>query len=83
MEERLEPWVHYVPINDRATDVEEKMQWIIDHDEEAQRIAQRASVWMEDLVFHPDAARDDRLVKEEMLKRYRAHFVQSDRDGES
>lgn len=82
MEERLQPWVHYVPLNDQATDVEEKMQWIIDHDEEAQRIAQRASLWMEDLVFHPDAARDDRLVKEEMLKRYRAHFVKA-ANGES
>jgi hypothetical protein len=75
MEERLEPWVHYVPLNDMATDVEEKVQWIIDHDEEAQRIAQRASLWIEDLMYHPDAARDERLVKEEMIRRYRAHFV--------
>jgi hypothetical protein len=75
MEELLEPWVHYVPLNDEATDVEEKMKWIVDHDKEAQRIAQRATLWMDDLIFHPDAARDDRLVKEEIIRRYRAHFV--------
>jgi hypothetical protein len=74
MEELLEPWIHYVPLNDMSTDVEEKMQWIIDHDDEARQIAERSSLWIEDLVFHPDAARDDRLVKEEMIRRYRAHF---------
>jgi hypothetical protein len=51
------------------------MQWIIQHDAQAQRIAQRGSLWMEDLLYHPDAAQDERLVKEEMIRRYRAHFV--------
>jgi hypothetical protein len=57
-----------------ATDVQEMMQWIIDNDAEAQRIAERATLWMEDLVFHPDAIEDDRLIQEEILRRYRAHF---------
>lgn len=74
MEELLEPWVHYIPLNEFATDVEEKMQWIIDNDDDAQRIAERSTLWMEDLVFHPDALEDDRLVQEEILRRYRAHF---------
>ena len=75
MEELLEPWVHYVPLNDDATDVEAKMQWVVDHDEEARRIAERSTLWIEDLVYHPDAAREDRLVKREMIRRYQAHFV--------
>ena len=75
MEERLEPWVHYVPLNDKATDVEEKVQWIIENDEKAQRISKRASLWIEDMMFHPNAARDERLIKEEMIRRYQAHFV--------
>lgn len=74
MEELLEPWVHYIPLNENATDVEEKMQWVIDNDEIAQRISERGTLWMEDLVFHPDAAEDDRLIQEEMMRRYRAHF---------
>lgn len=65
---------HYIPLNDRATDVEEKMQWVLDNDVEAQRISYRGTMWMEDLVFHPDAAEDDRLIQEDMLKRYEAHF---------
>jgi len=78
MEELLQPWVHYVPLNDFATDVEEKMQWIVDNDEEAQRISERATLWMEDLVFHPDAAEDDRLIQEEIIRRYQRHFLRND-----
>jgi len=74
LEELLEPWVHYVPLNENATDVEEKMQWVIENDEAAQRIAERGTLWMEDLVFHPDAAEDDRWIQEEIIRRYRTHF---------
>jgi hypothetical protein len=58
--------------------VEQQMQWILDHDEEAQRISEQATLWMEDLVFHPDADEDDRLIQEEILRRYQSHFVLED-----
>ena len=67
--------MHYIPLNVNATDVEEKMQWVLDHENTARRIAERASLWMEDLCFHPDAALDDRLIQEEMIRRYNAHFA--------
>lgn len=66
---------HYVPLNDFATNVEEQMQWVVDHDDEAQRISERATLWMEDLVFHPDADEDDRLIQEMILRRYQSHFI--------
>jgi hypothetical protein len=50
------------------------MQWVVDHDDEARKISERASLWMEDLIFHPDAAEDDRLIQEEILRRYQSHF---------
>lgn len=50
------------------------MQWILDNDAESQRISETATRWMEDLIFHPDAAEDDRIVQEEMLRRYKSHF---------
>jgi Glycosyl transferase family 90 len=75
MEELLEPWVHYVPLADDLSDVEEKMQWVIDNDEEAQRIALRGKLWIHDLVFHPDAEVDEQLIFDEILRRYKAHFV--------
>ena len=74
LEEFLEPWVHYIPLLDDLSDVEAKMSWVLDHDEYARRIAERGSQWMQDLVFHPQAMEDDRLIQEEMLRRYVAHF---------
>jgi hypothetical protein len=76
MEELLQPWVHYVPLKEDASDAERMMQWVLNHDDQAKRISERATLWMEDLCFHPDAAREDRLIMEEMLKRYSAHFVE-------
>ena len=78
MEELLEPWVHYVPLNNELSDVEEKMQWILDHDKEAQEIARRGSLWLKDLVFHPDSQLDDELIYEAMVKRSAAHFMYSE-----
>jgi hypothetical protein len=72
MEETLEPWVHYVPMKHDGSDADEKVHWVLDHDEEAQRIAERATLFIYDLVYHPDSAKDDRLVKEEIVRRYRA-----------
>lgn len=74
MEEFLEPWVHYIPLLDDLSDVEEKMMWIIEHDEEAHRISEQGALWMEDLCFHPDALEDDRWIQQEIIRRYEAQF---------
>ena len=66
MEERLEPWVHYVPLNDRLTDVEEKMQWVMDHADHAQNIAKRATLWIQDLLHHPDADKENQMIEDEI-----------------
>jgi hypothetical protein len=54
--------------------VEDMMKWVLQHDAKARWIAEQGTLWMEDLVFHPDAPQDDRLIQEEMVRRYRAHF---------
>ena len=70
MEEELIPWVHYVPIKEDGTDAESKVRWILEHDEEALRISERGTLFIKDLLFHPDAAKDDLRVKEEIIRRY-------------
>jgi len=75
MEDVLEPWVHYIPLNKDLTDAEEKMRWVIDHDTEAKEIARRGSLWMKDLLMHPDAAKDEELIFDDILRRYMAHFT--------
>ena len=78
MEELLQPWIHYVPLKDDLSDVETQMQWILHHSDEAWQISQRGTLWMEDMIFHPDAAREERLIKEELVRRYLAHFVEGE-----
>jgi hypothetical protein len=77
MEDILEPWVHYIPLNQNLTDVEEKMQWVIDNDEKARMIAKRGSLWIKDLLYHPDSAKDEEAVFDEIILRYRAHFAKA------
>jgi hypothetical protein len=77
MEDVLEPWVHYIPLNQDLADVEEKMQWVIDNDEKARMIAKRGSLWIRDLLYHPDSAKDEEAVFDEIIRRYRAHFVEA------
>lgn len=74
MEEFLKPWVHYVPIDSDLSNVEERMQWIIDHDEEAYDIAQNGRLWIHDLLYHEQAARDNARINDEIIRRYRDRF---------
>ena len=80
MEELLEPWLHYIPLDpdNFGQDVNDKIQWVLNHDEEAQAIAKRGSLWMRDLLNHPDAVPDDEAVSDAMVRRYIQHFVHDD-----
>jgi hypothetical protein len=75
MEELLEPWVHYIPLEDDLTDMKEKVQWLIDNDEKAKQISERATLWIKDLVLSPVAKEDEKQIQKEILRRYRAHFI--------
>lgn len=70
MEELLEPWKHYIPMNENGTNAEEMVQWVIDNDQKAKQISQRATLFMHDLLYHPDSEREEREVKEEIIRRY-------------
>jgi hypothetical protein len=72
MEELLEPWIHYIPMLSNGTNAETMVQWVLDNDKEARRIAERATLFMYDLVYHSQAASDDRKIKENIARRYRA-----------
>lgn len=77
MEELLEPWVHYVPIN--ATNVVEQVEWVKKHDAEARLIAQRGQLWIHDLVFHTDAKEENEVVIQETIRRMLSHWKHTPR----
>lgn len=75
MEELLEPWVHYIPLNNTKSSAEQMVRWVIDHDEMAQRIAERASLFIYDLILHQDATEDDENVRQKIIQRYKSHWI--------
>jgi len=75
MEDLLVPWVHFIPLDDSFEDVDEKMQWVLDHDEEAQAIARAGQLWMMDLWYHPQVEADTDAICDEILQRYARHWV--------
>ena len=54
-----------------GSNAEEMVRWALDNKQEARRIAERATLFMYVLVYHPDAASADHKIKEEMARRYR------------
>jgi hypothetical protein len=46
--DELKPWIHYVPIENDFSDINEKIQWCIDHDKECFNITQRAKIFVEE-----------------------------------
>ncbi len=66
MEDLLEPWVHYVPLNRDASDLEEKLEWCRSHQKECQEIAANATEWAQSFM---DEDRETRL-NQQVLMRY-------------
>ena len=83
MEELLEPWMHYVPLRDDLADAGERLIWVLQHEQEAARIVRRATLWMLDLVYHPEAVQDEKRVFTEMLRRYARHLALDDKLDQS
>ena len=75
MEELLVPYVHYVPIYENLTNVEEQVKWVMEHDAEAEQIAYNGKLWMMDLAYHNDVKKDTEEIIDETFRRYMKHFV--------
>lgn len=50
------------------------VQWVRDHDDEARKIAERATLFVYDLWYHPDAMRDNNAIKKEIMRRYQKYW---------
>ena len=51
------------------------MQWIIDNDDKAREIVKASTLFIADLVLHPDVPKDEASIFDEMARRYLSHFV--------
>ena len=47
MESKLEPWIHYIPLNDDMTNLDEIYEWCLNNDEKCKEIVKNANEFME------------------------------------
>jgi hypothetical protein len=74
MEDKLVPFVHYVPLKDDFSDLAEQLKWAREHDEECRSISLAATKYMEDLVTTQEAQRNTKLILQRIYKIYDANF---------
>ena len=46
MESYLKPWIHYVPLNDDFSNLEEMYSWCLNNDDKCQEIVKNANIHM-------------------------------------
>mmetsp|Transcript_19067 Transcript_19067/g.28470 ORF Transcript_19067/g.28470 Transcript_19067/m.28470 type:complete len:97 (-) Transcript_19067:306-596(-) len=70
MEEFLEAYVHFVPIEADYSDVEQQITWCENNLSEVERISERATLFVHDLLLHRDSSRDNTEVQLQIMERY-------------
>lgn len=74
MEDILQPFVHYIPIKRDMSNVEAMVQWAESHPDETKLISERSTLFIHDLLFHPEAMGDEREVMTRMMERFEQNF---------
>lgn len=75
MEEKLEPWIHYIPCRDDFDDLEKKIRWVVRNGSKAKTIAERATLWIHDLYMSHEAKEDNDFISKEIVQRYLKFYV--------
>ena len=63
----LRPWEHYIPIRADLSDLEDKVLWCREHDDDARDIAQAGKRFADELVFGTEMARAASVLLETAL----------------
>lgn len=77
MEELLEEWVHYIPLDDDLENLQTQMEWVVANDEKANAIAQRGKAWIHDLLFAEHAEEENAWIEEETMRLLSNHFEET------
>ncbi|KAL7542718.1 hypothetical protein ACHAXR_012017 [Thalassiosira sp. AJA248-18] len=74
MEGKLEAFKHYIPLKADMSNVEEMIQWAEMNPEKTRNISERSTLYIYDLLFHPDAIEDEREVIINIMERFEQNF---------
>jgi len=74
MEALLQPYVHYIPVKEDASDVLTQVQWARENDEKAKWISAQATKYMDDLWLSDQAVIDNSIVRNGLARVYHEQF---------
>ena len=74
MEDQLKPFMHYIPIKEDFSNVDDMIDWCENHPNEIYMIRQRASLYVRDFLFHKDSDQDNAEVKFRIMSIYNERF---------
>jgi hypothetical protein len=74
MEDKLVPYVHYIPLKPDYSDLRQQLEWARNHDEECQTISRQARSYMEHLVTSPEAQSNTLRILKDMGRIYQRNF---------
>ena len=61
MEDHLQPYVHFIPVLDDFSDLEEKYEWCLNHDSECEQISKNGTEFAKQFL---DIEREDEITKQ-------------------
>jgi hypothetical protein len=74
MEDKLVPYVHYIPLKRDGSDLEEQLAWARANDDKCRWISEQATQYMQDLWMSPKAKSDNALLEMLLAKYYNERF---------
>jgi hypothetical protein len=74
MEGLLVPFIHYIPVENDGSDLEEMLEWAKENDQKAKWISAQATQFMNDLWLSDKAKQDNILIRNELANIYHHRF---------
>ena len=74
MEDKLVPFVHYIPLYQNYSNLQQQLEWAIDHDDEVYKIVLQSRHYMESLVTSPQAHQETIEILNRMDDIYQQNF---------
>lgn len=77
METLLEEYVHFVPVQPNMMNVESQIRWAQNHPVQARKIVERSTLFVYDLLFHPESAIEEEEIMRRMIHRYHQYVLKA------
>lgn len=75
--DRIQPWVHYVPVKADMSDLAEKLEWVRAHDDEAEQIARNGQAFVRTLTMQNNTRDAVEIIETHYLGKPVTDFGQS------